>query len=90
MVCDSLLRGVEDYCGFSLTVDVCLCADEVIDCITEIDWLQAILDCEDATGDCTEYIACLEAVGESPVEGCDSPNEWGCITAAGSEDDTAE
>jgi hypothetical protein len=52
--------------------------------------LQSILDCEDSAGDCTEYIACLEAVGESPVEGCDSPNEWGCITTLGAGDDTDE
>lgn len=90
VTCDSVMRGVEDYCGFSLTIDTCACAAEILDCITEGAWLQAILDCEKDASDCTSYIDCLTLVGPSPVEGCDSPNEWDCITTIGGTTDTDE
>jgi hypothetical protein len=78
VTCDSVLRGVEDLCGFNLTVDPCACAAEVADCISETGWLEQIIFCEDDSADCAAYIACLEAVGDSP-SGCDSAVNWDCI-----------
>jgi hypothetical protein len=78
VTCDSVLRAVEDLCGFNLTVDVCACAAEVADCISETGWLEQIIGCEESSAGCTEYIACLDLVGDSP-SGCDSAVDWDCI-----------
>jgi hypothetical protein len=78
VTCDSVLRSVEDLCGFNLTVDPCACAAEIADCISETGWLEQIIFCEDDSADCAAYIACLQAVGDSP-SGCDSAVSWDCI-----------
>jgi hypothetical protein len=78
VVCDSLKKAVESYCGFSLTVMPCECADEVFSCIENTAWLQTILDCEPASSDCNTYINCLESLGDA--DGCENPAEWSCIT----------
>lgn len=80
VTCDSLYRGVEELCGFNLTIDPCGCADEVLDCVQDRAWLEQILACEESAAGCTEYIACLEAVGEAP-SGCDAPTDWDCLTS---------
>jgi hypothetical protein len=78
VTCDSVLRAVEGLCGFNLTVEPCSCAAEVADCISETGWLEQIIFCEDDSADCAGYIACLDAVGDSP-SGCDSAVTWDCI-----------
>lgn len=79
IVCDDLMEGVEDLCGFSLTVDVCSCADTVAACTTDTAWLEQVMTCRQNATDCSSWILCLEGVGESP-SGCSNPTEWGCIT----------
>ena len=91
MICDSLMRSVENLCGFSLTVDACACYNEVAPCavssegISEIvmAFLEGILACEDSAGTCSEYMTCLELLGE--VDNCDNPVDWSCITTEGEE-----
>lgn len=81
VVCNSLKTGVEDLCGFSLTIDPCVCAGEVQPCTTDTAWLEQIMDCSGAASDCGSYTICLEGVGESP-SGCSNPTEWECIVTA--------
>ena len=75
VVCNDLVKGVEQLCGFDLTVDVCACAVELTDCTADGPWLRQILDCRGSSGDCVEYMVCLEAVGVSP-SGCTDPTTW--------------
>ena len=78
ITCDELKWGIEDYCGFSLTVDACACAAEIEGCTTDTAWLKAILTCGQSAGECTDYINCLEDVGPSPSD-CDPPSDWECL-----------
>ena len=81
LICDDLILGVEDLCGFDRTVDPCVCASAIGPCIADTDWLQLILGCRTSTTTCLEYIACLEGVGTSPT-GCTDPTTWECIISS--------
>lgn len=95
-ICDSMKRAVEALCGFSLTVDHCACYDEVAPCavssegISEVvmAFLEGVLACEDSVADCTEYMVCLEILGE--VDNCSNPTEWNCITTTEAQGQTEE
>lgn len=84
-VCDDLKKGVEELCGFELTVDVCACAAQLTACIDDTAWLQLILDCGSAAGTCVDYMTCLEAAGESSA-GCTNPTTWECIVSTADTD----
>ncbi len=79
VVCNDIKTSVEDLCGFSLTVDHCICAGEIASCTTDTAWLETIMGCTNSANDCPAYVLCLESVGESPSGGCDNPTEWDCI-----------
>jgi len=84
-VCNDLKKGVEELCGFDLTVDVCVCAAQVGTCIEDTAWLQVILDCRSGAATCVDYMTCLEAAGESPT-GCADPTTWECIVSTSDTD----
>lgn len=96
LVCDSLLHGVEDLCGFGLTVDPCACYSEVSPCAVSSEgisdivmaFLEGIMDCEKNSADCTEYLTCLGVLGE--VDNCANPTEWTCITTIGASEESEE
>jgi len=81
IICDDLKDGVEQLCGFDLTVEPCACAAALAACTADTAWLQAILDCRTASATCIDYTACLETVGVSP-SGCTDPTTWECIVSA--------
>ncbi|MBW2278046.1 MAG: hypothetical protein JRF63_11165 [Deltaproteobacteria bacterium] len=95
-ICDSMMVSVEDLCGFSLTVDACACYNEVAPCavssegISEVvmAFLEGILACEDSSATCSEYMTCLEVLGE--VDNCDNPVNWSCITTTEGQEQTEE
>jgi hypothetical protein len=78
VVCDDLKAGVEDLCGFDLTVEPCTCAAQLTACTGDTAWLQTILDCRSGSSTCVAYMTCLEGVGASP-SGCTDPTTWECI-----------
>jgi len=78
VTCDSILRAVEGLCGFNLTIDPCLCAARVENCVGDVDWLEKIIDCEGGSADCFGYIDCLREAGDGP-SGCANPVSWNCI-----------
>jgi hypothetical protein len=81
VICTDLTTGVQDLCGFDLTVEPCCCVAQIATCTTDTAWLQMVLDCRTNSGSCTEYMACLEVVGTSP-SGCTDPTTWECIVSA--------
>ena len=85
VICDDLIGGVEEICGFDLTVDPCPCAAALAACTADTAWLQLILDCRTNSVDCAAYITCLQGVGTSP-SGCTDPTTWECIVSTADTD----
>jgi len=85
VICDDLIVGVEELCGFGLTVDPCPCAAALTACVSDTAWLQLILDCRTSSVTCPEYMACLDGVGVSP-SGCTDPTTWECIVSSADTD----
>jgi hypothetical protein len=83
LVCDDLALGVEELCGFELTLDVCVCATAIVPCVSDTGWLEALLACRTGSTECGQYISCLEDAGDGAGEEdavCANPTTWECLT----------